>query len=68
MHLYEAGIPLPTISEWLGHSIIETTRFYAQLTTQMKRDALYKISESDKSVFKNDVAFKYAGNKHQIRI
>ncbi|MEE1040526.1 MAG: tyrosine-type recombinase/integrase, partial [Lachnospiraceae bacterium] len=28
MHLYLAGVPLPTISEWLGHSNIETTRFY----------------------------------------
>ena len=28
MHLYQAGVPLPTISEWLGHSNIETTRFY----------------------------------------
>ncbi len=28
MHLYQAGVPLPTISDWLGHSSIETTRFY----------------------------------------
>ncbi|MBD5458254.1 MAG: tyrosine-type recombinase/integrase, partial [Lachnospiraceae bacterium] len=25
MHLYQAGVPLPTISEWLGHSNTETT-------------------------------------------
>ena len=67
MHLYEAGVPLPTISEWLGHSNIETTRFYTQITTQMKRDALHKLSESDKSVFKNDVAFKYAGNEEMLK-
>lgn len=67
MHLYEAGVPLPTISEWLGHSNIETTRFYTQITTQMKRDALHKLSESDKSVFKDDVAFKYAGNEEMLQ-
>lgn len=60
MHLYQAGAPLPTVSEWLGHSNIETTRFYAKVTAEMKRDALHKLSESDKSVFKDDVAFKYA--------
>lgn len=67
MHLYQAGVPLPTISEWLGHSNIESTRFYAKVTEEMKRDALHKLSESDKSVFKEDVAFKYAGNEEMLR-
>ena len=67
MHLYLAGVPLPTISEWLGHSNIETTRFYAKVTEEMKRDALHKLSESDKSVFKDDVAFKYADNEEMIK-
>ncbi len=67
MHLYQAGVPLPTISEWLGHSNIETTRFYAKVTEEMKRDALHKLSESDKSVFKDDVAFKYAGNEEMLK-
>lgn len=67
MHLYLAGVPLPTISEWLGHSNIETTRFYAKVTEEMKRDAMHKLSESDKSVFKDDVAFKYAGNEEMLK-
>jgi site-specific recombinase XerD len=67
MHLYQAGVPLPTISDWLGHSNIETTRFYAKVTEKMKRDAMHKLSESDKSVFKNDVAFKYAGDEEMLR-
>ncbi|MBP5291980.1 MAG: tyrosine-type recombinase/integrase [Lachnospiraceae bacterium] len=67
MHLYQAGVPLPTVSEWLGHSNIETTRFYAKVTEEMKRDALHKLSESDKSVFKDDVAFKYVGDEEVLR-
>ena len=67
MHLYQAGVPLPTISEWLGHSNIETTRFYAKVTDEMKREALHKLSDSDSSVFKDDVAFKYANDKDVIK-
>ena len=67
MHLYQAGVPLPTVSEWLGHSNIETTRFYARITEEMKRDALHKLSESDVSVFKDDVAFKYADDEEMLK-
>ena len=67
MHLYQAGVPLPTISEWLGHSNIETTRFYAKVTEEMKREALHKLSDSDSSVFKDDVVFKYANDEDAIK-
>ena len=67
MHLYQAGVPLPTISEWLGHSNIETTRFYAKVTEEMKREALHKLSDSDRSVFKDDVVFKYANDEDAIK-
>lgn len=67
MHLYQAGVPLPTVSEWLGHSNIETTRFYAKVTDEMKRDALRKLSASDKAVFKDDVAFKYADDEDALK-
>lgn len=67
MHLYQAGVPLPTVSEWLGHSQMETTRFYAKLTEMMKRDALEKLAESDQAVFKSDIAFKYADDDEALR-
>lgn len=67
MHLYQAGVALPTISEWLGHSNMETTRFYAKVTEEMKREALHKLSDSDSSVFKDDVAFKYASDEDAIK-
>ena len=67
MPLYQAGVPLPTISECLGHSNIETTRFYAKATEEMKREALHKLSDSDRSVFKDDVVFKYANDEDAIK-
>ena len=67
MHLFQAGVPLPTISEWLGHSNIETTRFYTKVTEEMKREALHKLSDSDSSAFANDVAFKYAKDEEVIK-
>ena len=67
MHLYQAVVPLQTISEWLGHSNIETTRLYAKVAEEMNREALHKLSESDKSVFKDDVAFRYANDEDVMR-
>ena len=67
MHLYLAGVPLPLISEWLGHSSMETTQIYARATDEMKRQAQRKIGEKEGSVFKDDVAFKYADNEDVLK-
>lgn len=40
MHLYQHGMPLELISQWLGHSDIETTLIYAYADTEMKRKAI----------------------------
>lgn len=67
MHLYLAGVPLPLVSEWLGHSNLETTRIYARATDEMKRNAQRKLGEKEGSVFCNDVAFKYADNEEALK-
>ena len=36
MHLYQAGMPLALITEWLGHADPETTLIYAHADTEMK--------------------------------
>ena len=33
----------------------------------MKREALHKLSDSDSSVFKDDVAFKYANDEEMLK-
>lgn len=63
MHLYMAGVPLPLIAEWLGHSRMETTQIYAQASIEMKRKASEKLAESDSAIFKGDVAFKYTDDE-----
>ena len=58
MHLYEAGMPLPMISEWLGHSQMETTLIYAYADTEMKRKAVEKVTDSANSIFTKET-FQY---------
>lgn len=67
MHLYMAGMPLELVSQWLGHSQMETSLIYARATTEMKREAIDKISTAENSVFKGDEKFKYADNETVIR-
>lgn len=54
MHLYHNGMPLPLISEWLGHAQINTTReFYANADTEMKRKAI-NATPSIVNILNND--------------
>ncbi len=45
MHLYHHGLPLPLLSEWLGHAQIETTFIYARANMSMKRAAIEKATQ-----------------------
>lgn len=42
MHLYQHGMDLTLISQWLGHSQLETTLIYAHADTELKRQAIEK--------------------------
>jgi site-specific recombinase XerD len=44
MHLYQGGMPLAVLSEFLGHEDPETTLIYAYADTEMKRQAIEKAS------------------------
>ena len=44
MHLYQGGMPLAMLSEFLGHEDPETTLIYAYADTEMKRQAVEKTS------------------------
>jgi len=47
MHLYQAGIPLSYIKDFLGHVSVNTTDIYASTDTSMMRAALEKINKGD---------------------
>ena len=66
MHLYQAGMPLPLVSEWLGHSQLETSLIYAYADTEMKRAASNRIINAENSVFTND-KFKYQDDEETIK-
>jgi len=40
MHLYQQGMNLVLVSEWLGHAHLETTQVYAHADTEHKRKAI----------------------------
>lgn len=40
MHLYQNGMDLSLVSQWLGHSQFETTLIYARADTEQKRKAI----------------------------
>jgi len=66
MHLYQAGMPLALVSQWLGHSQMETSLIYAYADTEMKRIAVNKVINSENSVFTNEV-FKYQNDEDTIK-
>ena len=47
MHLYQAGIPLSYIKDFLGHVSVNTTDIYASADTSMMRAALERVSKRD---------------------
>ena len=47
MNLYQRGMDLTLLSQWLGHAGIETTRrFYAKADTEQKRHAIERATDS----------------------
>ena len=44
MHLYQRGMDLSLISQWLGHAQFETTLIYAHADTEQKRKAIEKAT------------------------
>ena len=47
MHLYQHGMDLTLISQWLCHAQLDTTLIYAHADTEQKRHAIAKATPSD---------------------
>ena len=46
MHLYQHGVDLSLISQWLGHANQQTTLIYAKADTEQKRRAMEKANNA----------------------
>lgn len=46
MHLYQHGMDLTLVSQWLGHANLSSTLIYAYADTEMKRAAIEKATGS----------------------
>lgn len=66
MHLYQAGMPLALVSEWLGHAQLETTLIYANADITMKQQAIAKVADSKNSIF-TDVPFIHENDEDIIK-
>ena len=55
MHLYQAGIPLSYIKDFLGHVSVNTTDIYASTDTSMMRAALEKTEKGKGEQTSNEI-------------
>lgn len=67
MHLLTHGMSLPMVSEWLGHSQIETTQIYARATMEMKRAAKEKADKAMGPLLGVVEKFKYADDEETLK-
>ena len=59
MHLYQHGMDLTLISQWLGHAQLDTTLIYAHADTEQKRKAIEQATPSDSPLKSHLNAEKY---------
>ncbi|MBQ3265234.1 MAG: tyrosine-type recombinase/integrase [Ruminococcus sp.] len=53
MHLYQGGMDLTLVSQWLGHANLQTTLIYAHADTEQKRTAIDKATGSNNPIKQN---------------
>jgi hypothetical protein len=58
MHLYQNGMDLTLVPQWLGHTNLETTLIYAHADTEQKRAAIEKATPQG-NVLKSDPVMRY---------
>jgi site-specific recombinase XerD len=51
MHLYQNGMDLTLVSQWLGHANLEITKVYAHADTEHKRAAIAKATPENSALF-----------------
>lgn len=59
MHLYQGGMDLTLVSQWLGHANLQTTLIYAHADTEQKRKAIELATSCESPSRKNPSAKSY---------
>ena len=59
MHLYQGGMDLTLVSQWLGHANLQTTLIYAHADTEQKRKAIELATSRESPAKKNPSANVY---------
>ncbi len=67
MHLYRNGMPLALLAEFLGHENPETTLIYASADTEMKRQAIERVSIHLTGTDKIDMVPQWSSDDEMIR-
>lgn len=66
MILYQNGVDLTLISQWLGHSNLETTLIYAHADTELKRKALEQAVPDDSPLKEHLNAARYKVSDEEL--
>lgn len=67
MHLYHGGMPLPLLSEWLGHAQWNTTLIYANADTRMKQEAIEKATSKINPLKSNETTIHWEDDEDVLR-
>lgn len=68
MHLYQHGMDLTLISQWLGHRQLTTTLVYAHADTEAKRKAIAKAMDDNDTQISADYSFDTTDEEKMKRL
>ena len=66
MHLYQGGMDLTLVSQWLGHANLQTTLVYAHADTEMKRKAIALATGAGNPTRNNPSTKLYTENDEEM--
>ena len=68
MHLYRSGMPMPLLSEWLGHAQMETTiKYYANADIRMKQEAIEKATSDLNPILSSQIDFTFKDDEETLK-
>ncbi len=65
MHLYQGGMDLTLVSQWLGHANLQTTLIYAHADTEQKRKVIELAQHSGSPTRQNPSTGRYTVNDEE---